>query len=121
MTNAVGGTLYASINGNRIRAKGNFTYNLGLPKREPVIGADGVHGYKEVQQTAMIEGSTTDRGDLNLEELLTAEGVTFTLDLANGKTIALYDAWFAGDGNVTTEEGEVPLKFEGLRAEVLVG
>lgn len=121
MTTAVGGTLYLSLNGNRIRAKGNYTYNLGIPKREPIVGADGFHGHKEVQQVAMIEGATTDRGDLNLEELFRAQGVTITLDLINGKTIALYDAYFAGDGNVTTEEGEVPLKFEGARAEVLTG
>lgn len=121
MTTAVGGRITIKVNGNQIRAKGNFTYNLGLPMREAVVGADEVHGYKEVPQVAHIEGATTDRGDLDLEALIEATGVTVTLDLPNGKTIGFFDAWFAGEGNVTTEEGEVALRFEALRAEVLQG
>lgn len=117
MTTAVGGRIAVKINGERVYAKGNFTYNLGLPKREAVMGADEVHGYKEIPQVAFIEGATTDRGDLDLEALVQASDLTVTLDLSNGKTIALFQAWFAGEGNVTTEEGEVALRFEGLRAE----
>jgi len=119
MTNAVGGLIEVYLNGQRLRAKGNFTYNLGRPMREAVVGADAVHGYKEVPQVAFLEGATTDRGDLDLEQLVGARDLTVTLVLPNGKTIGFFQAWFAGPGNATTEEGEVAVRFEAERAEVI--
>lgn len=94
-------------------AKGNFTYNIGVPKKEMVVGADEVHGYKETPQVAMIEGAITDLGDFKLDELLNTVDATIYLRLANGKQIVISDAVYAGDGNVTTEEGEIEVKFEG--------
>lgn len=119
MTVAVGGRIKVTLNGNTMRAKGNFTYNLGKPMREAIVGADEPHGFKEVPQIAFLEGATTDRGDIDLETLLNATGLTVTLDLPNGKTIGFFDAYFAGAGNVTTEEGEVAVRFEAIRAEVI--
>ncbi|MEL6905734.1 MAG: phage tail tube protein [Planctomycetota bacterium] len=117
MAGAVGGRIVVRVNGSPIRCKGNFTYNLGRPMREAVVGTDEVHGFKETPQVAFIEGATTDAADLDLEALVTADDLTVTLDLANGKTIALFEAWFAGEGSVTTEEGEVALRFEAVRGE----
>ena len=42
--------------------RGTFTYHLGIPKREAVIGPDRVHGYKEMPQVAYIEGAITESG-----------------------------------------------------------
>lgn len=98
-------------------AKGEFTYNLGVPKREAIIGADGVHGYKETPQVPFIEGAITDRGTLDLEALVKGKGLTITLELANGKTISLRGAWYAGDGNGTTGEGEIQVRWEGAGAK----
>ena len=108
-----GGTIFFSVDGERFDAKGNFSYNLGAPKRDTIHGADGVHGYKETIQAAFIEGEITDRGDLSLDRLVRMTGVTVTLELANGKVIVLRDAWFAGDGTGTTEEGAIQVRFEG--------
>lgn len=119
MTTAVGGIITVRANGAPIRAKGSYTYNLGRPLREAVVGADGVHGYRETPQVAFIEGSTTDKGDLDLSALVGLTDATITLDLNNGKTIVLANAWFAGEGSATTEEGEVALRFEGVSAEEL--
>ncbi len=41
-----GGLLQLQVNGGIYDAKGAYSYNLGRPKREPVIGADGVHGFR---------------------------------------------------------------------------
>ena len=99
------------------QAKGEFTYNLGRPKREAVIGVDVVHGYKEEPQVSMIEGSITDSSDLDLKALVDTTDATITLELANEKVISLRQAWFAADGNVSTSEGEIEVRFEGLSAE----
>ena len=41
---------------------------------------------------------------------------TITLELANGKTVTLFDGWNASSGDASTEEGEIEVKFEGTRA-----
>ena len=99
-------------------AKGNFTYNLGAPKREALIGADlVVQGYKEMGQVPFVEGEITDQRDLILSDFLNLENTTITLELANGKVVTIRNAWYAGDGNVGTEEGNIQLRFEGIEAE----
>lgn len=114
--NRRGGILSLTVNGVRQDAKGNFSYNLGLPKREAIVGADGTHGYKETPQAAMIEGEITDRGDLDLAAFVQTVDATVTLAVANGKTVVLRNAWYAGEGTVGTEEGNLAVKFEGLSA-----
>lgn len=111
------GMIQFQTNGEIQDAKGNFTYNMGAPKREAIIGADRVHGFKEVPQIAHIEGAITDRGNLDLRALVTMRDATVTLSLSNGKVIVLRDAWFAGDGNASTEQSEIEIRFEGANAE----
>lgn len=111
------GTIFFKVNGTQHDAKGSFTYNLGAPKREAIIGADAIHGFKETPQPAHIEGEITDRGDLDVDALLRLDDQTVTLELANGKTILLRNAWYAADGNIGTEEANIQVRFEGLSAE----
>ncbi len=115
--NRRGGIVFFKVDGERYDVKGNFSYNLGRAKREAVVGHDGVHGYKELPQVPFIEGEITDKHDLDLERLLTTDQATVTLELANGKVIVLRNAWFAGEGNVQTEEGNIALRLEGISAE----
>ncbi|HET7500653.1 MAG TPA: phage tail tube protein [Kofleriaceae bacterium] len=106
------GIIQLKLNGEIQDAKGNFSYNLGRPKREAIVGADDVHGFKETPQVAFIEGAITDRGNLDVAALVTIDDATVTIDLGNGKSIYLNHAWFAGDGNASTEEAEIPVRFE---------
>lgn len=117
MSQRRGGTISLMTNGELQDAKGSFSYNLGRPKKEAIIGADGVHGYKETQQVPFVEGAITDRGTLDLEALVNFKDGTVTLALANEKIIVLRDAWYAGEGTVTTEEGEIAVRWEGKNAE----
>lgn len=106
------GRIYLKIDGALHDAKGSFSYNLGRDKRDAIVGADGIHGYKETPQIAFIEGAVTDRGDMDLEAMAMQDNVTVTLELVNGKTIVLANAWFAGEGTVTTEEAEITVRWE---------
>jgi len=112
-----GGIIQVQINGEVYDAKGSWSYNLGRPKREAIVGADGVHGYKETPQVPFIEGEITDRGTLDLAQLATMTDATVTLTLANDKVIVLRDGYFAGDGTGNTDEGNVAVRFEGTGAE----
>lgn len=111
------GRIFFKVDGTQYDAKGSFSYNLGEDKRDAIVGADGVHGYGTTVQVPFIEGAVTDRPDIDLKSVLKLDGVTVTLELANGKTIVLRDAWWAGEGTVTTEAAEIPARFEGLSAE----
>lgn len=116
-TNRRGGIIFLKVDSVQYSAKGNFTYNIGAPKREAIVGHDEVHGYKELPQVPFIEGEITDKDDMDLATLLNAKDATVTLELANGKVITLREAWFAGEGTGNTEEGNIPVRFEGLSGE----
>jgi len=111
------GIISVQLNGELQQAKGNWTYNLGRNKREAIVGADTIHGFKETPQVAHIEGEITDRGDLDLAAVVSLTNATVTLALANGKMIVLRDAWFAGDGTGNTEEANIQMRFEGASAD----
>lgn len=113
----VGGVLLFKLDGELHQAKGEFTYDLGVPKREAVVGQDGVHGFKETPKVPFIEGSLTDSDELDLKALQSFRDGTATLELANGKVIVIREAWYAADGNVSASEGEIPLRIEGMRGE----
>jgi hypothetical protein len=115
--NRVGGIIAFQVNGQGYRAKGSFGYNIGSPMREAVVGTDTVHGFKETPQVSFIEGEITDDGTIDLRDLTTIRNATVTLDLPNGKMVALYDAYFAGEGSGNTEEGNIPVRFESGEGE----
>lgn len=117
MPGRVGGIIEVAIGGIVHNAKGAFDCNLGRPKREAVVGSDGVHGYKEEVQPGFVEGALTDDGTLDINALVTASNVTVTVSMANGKVFSLYGAWYAGEGTINTEEGEIAVRYESGRAE----
>jgi len=106
------------VDGERLDAVGNFSYNLGEPIREALTGPDGVHGYKELPQVPMIEGAVRDRGDLDIRgALLGKTNATVILSKGVNKQVVLRNAWYSGEGTASTEEGEIAFRFEGLSAE----
>ena len=111
------GILQATVNGERVLAKGSWTYNLGRPMREPITGADGFHGFKETPQPARIEGSVTRDSATDIDALLALEDATVQLNLRDGTVVVLRNASFAGQGDITTEEGEITVAFIGKGAE----
>lgn len=113
----VGGILFLKLDGELFQAKGEFTYDIGVPKREAVVGADAVHGFKETPKVPFIEGAITDNDELDLEALQSFRDGTATVELANGKIIVIREAFYAHDGVVNTAEGEIPVRFEGIRGE----
>jgi hypothetical protein len=110
------GLIQLQVQGQIFDAKGNFSYNLGQPKRETMIGSDGVHGFKETAQAAFIEGAITDSGTLDLKSLATGKDLTITLTLGNNKVIVLKDAWYSHDGTASTEDAEIPVRWDGSNA-----
>lgn len=112
MANKVAGRIEFKVDGQILLAKGNFTYGIGQPKREAMVGSDRVHGFKEMPQVAFIEGEVTDTAALDFVTLVNLDEVTVTLRLGNDKTVVLNEAWYAADGQGQTEEGNIEIRFE---------
>lgn len=117
MGKRVGGKIFVKADGFQFDAKGQFEYNLGADKRDVVLGHDGVHGHKALPQEPYISGEITDNYDLDLKnDVLNIEDATITLELYNGKTIVLRQAFYSGEGTVQTEEGNIAVRFTGISA-----
>lgn len=114
MNRRVGGVIFFKVNGELFQAKGEFTYNINPFKRETVLGQDVPHGFSEIPQVQFIEGTITDSDELDLEGFQKIRDATITLELANEKVIQLREAFYAADGDVTTSQGEIQVRFEGI-------
>jgi len=86
------GIIYLKVDGDQKECVGDFSYNIGAPKRTALIGSDGVHGFGEEPQVAFIEGEVRDSYGLDLETLAKLEDVTVTLELNNGKVQKIANA-----------------------------
>ncbi len=117
---ARGGIFYLKVNGIQYDAKGEFTYNFGSEKRKGIAGGDRVHGYSTEVQIPFVEGKITDSGTLDVKSFTMIKGATVTLELANGKIAILKDAWYANEGTVSTAEGEIGCRFEGMDSEEIL-
>lgn len=93
--------------------KGSVTYNVNKTKRDSIVGHDRYHGFKELPKVIFAEFAITDSDDFDIEaDLYSKRDGTLVIDLANGKSITFSKAFFAGEGDVTTEEGEIAARFE---------
>jgi hypothetical protein len=113
----IAGTHILQVDGTTVNVVGNWTFNLGVPEREALVGPDGVHGYKETPRVPFVEGEVRNRAELDIKTLASTSGATVTLALANGKVIVLRDAWAAGEWTGNTEDANLPARFEGKSAE----
>lgn len=119
MSNRRAGLIALVIDGVSYDVKGNVTYNLGSPKRDALVGATSVHGYKETNQVPFAEFEVTDREDLDVKALQALTDSTVEFQLANGKAVVIRNAWYASEGDIGSEEGNIAVRFEGLSAEEL--
>lgn len=117
MSQRVGGILQLQAGGVLLQAKGNFSWNVGKPKKEFIPGADRVHGYKETVQVPFIEGAITVDEDTDVDAVTSLKDATVFLQLPNGAAVILSDAAYTGEGTGTTEEGELPVRYEAKRGE----
>jgi len=113
----VGGIIFFKVDGELFQAKGAFTHNLNPTKRESVVGQDTIHGFKEEPKVLFIEGTITDSDELDYVAFTQIRDATITLELANNKVAVLREAFYAADGDVTSDEGEIQVRFEGISGE----
>ncbi|GFZ80753.1 phage tail protein [Elstera cyanobacteriorum] len=113
-SNRIAGTIYVRVDGEMLWARGAWKVNFARTVREGVAGQDRVHGYTEKPAIPSVEGEVTDRGELSLDKLSQIENATVTVELVNGKTYVLSEAWLVSELSIETEDGKFSVKFEGM-------
>ena len=115
MGNVTAGPFTLTVDGKVYNAKGSFTYSGQKSVRDALQNSKhDTIGYYSEPKTPFIEGVITDSGDLDEAALITGDNIeAIQLELANGKVFTLSDAWFAGESDITTEQGEIPVKWQG--------
>lgn len=114
-TNRIAGVAYLSIDGQRYALAGEFSYRPTNPKRETIVGADGIHGYRETPTAGQIKAKIRDAGGLSVQALGQMTNVTVTCELANGKTVLGRNMWAATDEppSADAENAEIEMTWEG--------
>ncbi len=116
----IGGIFYLKVNGKLIiTTEGEFTYNIGKPKRQAEkSGALKVAGFSAEAQVPYVDGEIYDTEDIEIEALLDTEDATVTIELYNGKTVILSGAYFCGEGEFNTK-GRLKVRFEGMEGDIV--
>lgn len=116
--NRIAGVCYLKVDGKSIEARGSWKTNIGRMNREGIAGQDGVHGFKEMPRVPMIEGEISYVRGIRIRDIEKITDAEITLELANGVTHVLHNAWYAGDGiEVDAEGGKFSAKFEGYTGD----
>jgi len=108
----VAGIIQLQVNSQTKDAKGEFTFNLGYPKRKTIVGNDKPHGAATEATIPFIEGKLTFSDTLDVVDVVTLRDADAVLTLENGKVISGKDMYYTGDADITTNEGEVPFRLE---------
>lgn len=119
--NRIAGTFNLTIDGETWKVKGSASINLGQPKREAVVGQDGVHGYKEIPQAPGIRCEISTMPGVSIKDkILNMTNSTVSISAANGSTYFVEKAFFVGDGEIETEDGKLSFECQGFSADEVV-
>ena len=118
---AITGRIEVVVNGAILLNKeGAVASGVGLSgepgfELEPVMGANGLAGYKETAIPAKLEVTVTDRDDISLDTLarIKNNGTVVFRAASGGKVYTMANATCLRNFSITGGEGETPLAFCG--------
>jgi len=112
--NRIAGVAFVKYDGRQLPVRGSWNVGFNKLKREGLAGQDRVHGYKEKPDVPFLEGDVSTTADVSLDVLLAITDATVTIELANGKSYVLRNAWTAQGYEIDSEEGKIKVRFEGM-------
>jgi hypothetical protein len=116
-TTVLGGTLIFKVNGVQYSLAGTFTYDIGGTERDMRTGPDGVHGTIQKFRPPMVDCELQDGPAVSLAAIQAIDGVTITLELANGKTAVFQQASQVSDLVNDVVEAKIKCKFGAVSAQ----
>jgi hypothetical protein len=112
--NRIGGLLAIMVDGKQYEARGNFQITGMTQKRTGVAGQDGVHGFIAEPIVPSIKGDWSIGNQLSLVALEALTDVTAQVNLANGMSYILTDAWTVSAFVIDAHDGKVMVELEGM-------
>ena len=120
-SNAIGGIAFIKVDGTQYQLRGNFKVAPGNVERTEVVGGDGtLHGYTQAGKAPYIAGDLSDSGGLSVQALQNITNSTITLELINGKTYILTNAFHAPQNELDVMTATLSVKFFGKTCQELV-
>ncbi len=113
MSDALAGTAYMSLDGQRVQLAGEYTWKPSTDTREPLLGMDGYHGHKTKPTQGEIHGKVRDSKRVSVKQLGDATDITITVELVNGKVIIGRNMACMEPPEVDAEEGTIDMKWFG--------
>lgn len=115
MAKRVAGICYIKVDGEQLEVEGGVECPLMDTSREPVMGTNGLAGYKETALTPYVKLSAIFVPEFPIEKLRDGTDMTVTAEMANGKVYTLSEAFCVGDNAVKGTDGMIDLEFNGKR------
>jgi hypothetical protein len=109
----VAGTAYVLRDGVQYSVQGELTINPLSRIREPVVGVDGVHGFKETAQAPSISVKVTKDEKLSLKAFENVTNSTITAEIPDGTVYVLTEAFQSGELAYSADDGGVSITFHG--------
>jgi Phage tail tube protein len=113
----VAGTAFLRVDGSQFALRGSLVVSIDENEREGIAGQDAVHGFLERPFVPYIEADVSDIGGLSVSAIRRMSNVTVQAELANGKSYILRNAWCSSALELNTTDGQVTVRFEGMRGE----
>jgi hypothetical protein len=88
-------------------------YRVSAFKADTLKGQTAVEGYREMPMEGYISATVRLQPNQSTAALIAARGSTVILTRRSGQTIYGAGMWQTEDGQTNTDDGTLPLKFEG--------
>ncbi len=119
----IAGVARLTIDGRsyQLQANSPWSYHRGTSRRTQILATDGSAGHREEPQVPYVEGNAIANKALldNYDAVVGASGATVVLRLPGGQSFVMRGGVQAGDANANTDDGTIPLRFEGLSADIV--
>src|SRR5262249_41324279 len=113
----IAGTAFLRVDGDQYPLKGNLTVSASKVERTGIAGQDYVHGYQELPRVPYIEGDFSTIPEVSTEFLESVVNATIQVELINGTSYVLRNAWTKGPIEVNTHDGQFRIRFEGVECD----
>lgn len=113
----IAGICFIKMDGEQLEVKGGIECPVTDNVKETQMGSNAPAGYSEMAQRPYVKGSFFFLDNFPIEKLSTANDLTVTAELANGKTYVLSEAWVEGEVPAKNDDGTVDLEFSGMKGQ----
>jgi len=99
------------VNGQQLRVADEIRFMPSDEKREPLMGIDGNLAQQVTYQPVWIEAQLRYTRDVKWNDVFKAENATVTLELVDGSSWEMAEAFYAGDSEVEVKDGKVAARW----------